>query len=365
MIAEKPLHYRSSEYKLSSNQFKEFHRESTGRSIGAIVIVWAQITAIQLVMQYVVPPVYFWWTYVPTIFLLAGRQGALMQLIHEGSHNSLSKSKRLNDTLGKWFCALPIGVSYEGYKAGHLSHHAGVGTEIDPPSDSDKYRVTDFRKPMLYLLLLKDLVGISALLVFLDYGRNNTNAKPRNSSGEGGGIWLKSMVSFTQLCLVQLGLLLVLIQSRMFLGAEALVFANSVLLDNLIMYVLLWLVPATSPHMFLMRIRGIAEHGLMRQLGVDEGPRYTRGTDEGLFYTRSFLTPQTSYRFQPLIWLERLLIGSFNVNYHHEHHLYPRVPWYNLPKLHALVGNKVAERNPDVYARGYFSAAMRSVLSSQ
>ena len=176
---------------------------------------------------------------------------------------------------------------------------------------------------------------------------------------------MSSMVSFAQLCLAQLGLLLVLFQSRILFGAETLVFPNNALLDNFITYILLWLIPALSPFMFLMRIRGIAEHGLMRQLGVDEGPYDTRGTDEGLFYTRSFFTPQVSYNFQPLIWFERLLIGSFNVNYHHEHHLFPRVAWYNLPKLHDLIGKKVAERNPDIYARGYFSAAMRNVFSAE
>jgi fatty acid desaturase len=26
-----------------------------------------------------------------------------------------------------------------------------------------------------------------------------------------------------------------------------------------------------------------------------------------------------------------------NINYHLEHHLFPAVPWYNLPKLHRLL----------------------------
>jgi fatty acid desaturase len=29
-----------------------------------------------------------------------------------------------------------------------------------------------------------------------------------------------------------------------------------------------------------------------------------------------------------------------NLNYHLEHHLFPAVPWYNLPRLHALLAGQ-------------------------
>ncbi|HTE88394.1 MAG TPA: fatty acid desaturase, partial [Terriglobales bacterium] len=37
----------------------------------------------------------------------------------------------------------------------------------------------------------------------------------------------------------------------------------------------------------------------------------------------------------PLI--ERLLFAPFNINNHIAHHLFPRVPYYNLPKLQTLI----------------------------
>src|SRR5262249_31398265 len=128
---------------------------------------------------------------------------------------------------------------------------------------------------------------------------------------------------------------------------------------DIVDYFLLWLIPAMSPHMFLMRIRGIAEHGLAGQLGVD-----VETVNEGIFYTRSFLTPTRRYRVAPLALFEKGLIGSLSVYYHHEHHLLPNVPFYNLHKVHEKIGTQVREINGDVYVRGYFSAAFKNILTA-
>ena len=50
---------------------------------------------------------------------------------------------------------------YEGYRYGHIMHHGWVGTSKDPRSDSEKYDICDITNPKLYLLFLKDLLGIS------------------------------------------------------------------------------------------------------------------------------------------------------------------------------------------------------------
>ena len=36
------------------------------------------------------------------IFFISGRQGAFLQLVHEASHNLISKNKALNDFYGQW-----------------------------------------------------------------------------------------------------------------------------------------------------------------------------------------------------------------------------------------------------------------------
>jgi fatty acid desaturase len=38
-----------------------------------------------------------------------------------------------------------------------------------------------------------------------------------------------------------------------------------------------------------------------------------------------------------------------NLNYHLEHHLFPSVPWYRLPRLHALLEDEILAAGAPVY----------------
>jgi fatty acid desaturase len=47
--------------------------------------------------------------------------------------------------------------------------------------------------------------------------------------------------------------------------------------------------------------------------------------------------------------LEKWLIYGINFNYHLEHHLWPHVPFFNLPKLHAHLAERgFYEQRPDL-----------------
>ena len=319
---------------------RDFLRDATHlnpwRSLLGLALTWAAILALWGLLRFAIPASYFWYFYLPLIFLIAGRQGALLQLVHEGAHGLLHPDKNKNRALLKWFCSLPVGVFPEGYTRAHMKHHAYTNTLKDPASDREKYRVTDMRNPFLYFLFLKDLSGWTALSIFFAYQEAQESGSQRKDDNR------PRFSSFLELCLVQLVILGLGFQFQ--------------IKD----YILLWLVPAISPHMFLMRVRGIAEHGLISQLGkVAELP------SQGTFYTRSFLTTANRYSFRPLIWIEKMLIGSFEVYYHHEHHLFPTVPFYHLQKIHQRIRFQVQSENPDVYAKGYFAAALRSLLKPE
>lgn len=310
------------------------------RSMRALALIWVQIVALVYVVRFAVPESWFWYAYVPVAFLVAGRLGALLQIVHEAAHGLLHPSKRANDLVSSWLAARPIGISHEGYAQGHYRHHAYTGTARDPESDREKYRVPDARDPRLYGLLAKDLLGITALMVFFAYGQNAVDLDERRGQRARAGSLAGHLACLSLVQLVVLG---------------------GLFWFDAVDYALLWLYPAMGPHMFLMRIRGIAEHGLAGQLGV-AGAAGLDTVTEGTFYTRSFGTPARTYRWRPLAWLERALIGSLRVYYHHEHHLYPTVPFYHLARVHERVAPAVTAMNPDVYVRGYVSAALKNVL---
>jgi fatty acid desaturase len=76
-------------------------------------------------------------------------------------------------------------------------------------------------------------------------------------------------------------------------------------------FLLYWIVPLMTWLKVVLRLRTIGEH-------------------YALEYDHIFRQTRTTY---PTL-LERLLIAPKNIAYHLDHHLYPSVPFYNLPALH-------------------------------
>lgn len=324
--------YTRNLYDLSATQVAELTKVDIWKAFIAIFLIWVEVLLIIMLAELILIERYYF-LYFIIVFLIAGRQGALLQMVHEGAHMLIYKNKKINDFISNYFCALPIGITHLGYTKGHYMHHLHTGTELDPPSDRDKYRETNFNSINIYKLLLKDLLGISAIQVFISYMGNSEGGAKYQSN-----VFKQIILKLLPLVLVQFVILLLLFKF------------------DLVNYILFWIVPAVSAHMVLMRIRGIAEHGLAKQIGVE-----IKNSSDGNFYTRSFLTPKNQYNFSLFTILEKFFIGSQSVYFHHEHHLMPNVPFYNLKKLNEMISDKVEKFNPNVYEKGYFSAAFRNL----
>ena len=328
-------------YQIDKKTLEELKVLKPHKPVLTAISAWVWIFAIVKTFLFFPKLVFF---YPLVAFLIAGRAGVFLQLIHEATHGLISKGK-LNDWFGNWVAAYPIGLDLSGYKAGHLRHHACANQKCDPLSDSEKYRVCDIQNPKLWLLFLKDILGITAVSIRFMYDRPSANLKHGEMAEA-----LEPEETSIAFQLLPEGSLMSTIKKYAGISFVQLLILGFLFHFNLIHYLLLWLVPLMTAHMVLMRVRGIAEHGLGIQLGVMDLDQKTQGT----FYTRSFGTPANRYVFPLWTWLERFLIGSLNVYYHHEHHLYPKIPYYNLHKIHGLVGQKVRAINPAVYAKGYF-----------
>ncbi len=283
------------------------------------------------------------WLYPIAIFLIAGRVGVFLQLAHEAAHGLIARGK-FNDWFGEWITCFPIGLGFKEYQDPHMRHHACTNQVCDPISDSEKYKIVDIRNPKIWGLFIKDIIGYTAIRIRFLYDQpfSNKNIKDIEEyleTEEGYSTYREKKATLAQSLRKYAGIALV--QSVILAGLFNL---------NPVHYMILWIAPMITAHMFLMRVRGIAEHGLGLQLGVTNMDQKTVGT----FFTRSFGTPVNHYPIKAFNWIERILIGSLDVYYHHEHHLFPKIPYYNLHKAHNLIHPKMKEFNPYIFARGYF-----------
>ena len=336
----KAIDYTKKSLTVEASELKKIHEVVDSVFYRTVSLTWVTIFLIIYASVFISERFEQWYFLYPIIaFVIASRMGVLLQLVHEAAHGLLVNNRKLNNLLCDLFCAMPIGITNDGYARGHAYHHAHTGTEKDPQSDREKYKEPNLTKLAPYILLLKDIFGITALSVFRSYFDNNKEIIEKKEKA--------TVLSEKLLVLIRFGLVQICVFGILFRF-------------DIKDYLIFWLYPAMGPHMVLMRFRGIAEHGLAGQLN-----RVVDNVRSGIFHTRSFGTPVNQYKNKIFSFTERFLIGSLNVYYHHEHHLYPSVPFYKLPELHALVSEQIIESNPDVYAKGYFSAAFRNVTGSQ
>ncbi len=59
--------------------------------------------------------------------------------------------------------------------------------------------------------------------------------------------------------------------------------------------------------------------------------------------------------------VERFFIAPHNVGYHLEHHLYPGIPYYNLPKLHQLLMEVPTFKANAHITQGYFNGLLKEL----
>ncbi len=257
----------------------------------------------------------------PVVYLVAGafiatRQHAMLILMHEAAHYRLVRSKDWNDTLSDLLLALPNNVMTRRYRARHNLHHRFTNDRNQDP-DRQTVMADDqwwFPRPRTSarFVFLRDILGVNAgrlLRVMTHYSPWPTllptacaGANDRATLGEAARILLFwSMLALT-------------------LSATGMWTT----------YLLLWVLPSMTVLPALLRLRGISEHE--GDVGTDE-ISVSRHVDASA--------------------LERVLISPFHIHYHVAHHLFPSVPWYNLPQLHAFLLTVPAYRDRLVTAPSY------------
>lgn len=236
-----------------------------------------------------------WPWLIPLCIAVVGtRQLGLAILMHEAAHGGLSPNARLNDFLGHWLCAVPVGASLRLYRPYHLGHHKYAQQPEDPDLVlSAPFPVT---RASLRRKIIRDLTGQTFLKQRVLFLFRAFASQRDEDIAEGAVVTGRSVAPFL---LFNLGLLLLLT----LLGVWWAFFA-------------LWLLPLATWFPMVTRLRNIAEHACVEGSATD---------------------PFRAARTTRASWWERAFIAPYWVNFHAEHHLFMHVPCWKLPALHRAV----------------------------
>jgi fatty acid desaturase len=298
---------------------RELSRLNQFRATLAIVIDWLGIAAaIALCERFWNLPLYLC-----AVVFIGARQHALLVLGHEASHFTLFKKKWKNDWVADLVLYWPTFLSVGVFRYFHQDHHRYLGTEKDKNRElwhTHTYEGVlakdwEFPKSMAGLLLL--LLRKLALV-------------------EGIGWITKGILSmFVQPKFRKDSWLYVIVRSGYY-GCIALLVWRLNLATGFLLY---WIIPYCTWHIVIQYIRIICEHSAI--------PRST----PPYHLTRTTI---------PYLW-ERILILPRNIGYHHEHHWYPSVPFYNLPRLHTVLTTGTKFGQCGVISRGVMSALRQCI----
>ena len=255
--------------------------------------------------------------YIVALVILAGRQLALAILTHDASHQSLFKTKWLNDTLTDWLCARPVWNDLHKYRKHHLRHHSKTSTVDDP----DLSLVTGFptSKKSVMRKFMRDLLGVTGFKfalgrVLMDVEKMEwTVSNDRRWIDQTGRHWSDYPKAFIK-------------NSGGAIATNTALFSALWAAGHPKLYAL-WVLAYVTPFPLLLRVRSMAEHAGMET------------SNSALTNTR---TTKAGY-------IARALVAPIHVNYHKEHHLMAAVPYFKLPRMHQMLRERGHVAEPPTY----------------
>ncbi|MCF6205076.1 MAG: fatty acid desaturase family protein [Methylococcaceae bacterium] len=279
---------------IDKSTLKELSQIKQWRGLVQIFVEWVGIFSAILLCEEFMNPLF----YILTVFWIGARLNALAVLMHEATHYRLMKNRKLNDWVGDVFCAWPAMMTVYAFRKNHFAHHHLVNKPGDP--DWKRKQVRRFESPKskkeILWITLRYLSG-SYFFTELKIAFSLTSNMP-NKVKIPRTIFILSVVAAS-------------IVFNFWLG--------------LIMY---WLVPMSTYFLWITYVRGVAEHFA----GIE-------GRESMLHKTRHIEAN----------FLERLMLAPNFIHIHIAHHIYPSVPFYNLPKLHkTLLQNEEYANNAHI-----------------
>jgi fatty acid desaturase len=242
-----------------------------------------------------------WFVVALAIPLIGTRYYSLLIVAHDGLHRRLFESPKASDLWNDLFLIGPIGAITRLNRRNHMIHHGQLATPRDP--DRYKYVGSNKTSRLRFVLVLTGLPYVLRAVrnVFFPPG---SSAAPDSTETRAKGYSGRDIAILAGWQVVLIGGLTAGI------GWWA--------------YPVLWLLPVYAFGYAADIVRVFCEHSAMT--GDDEADATLR------------LVSFTSNRF------ERQFFAPNNMNCHIAHHLWPAIPYYNLPETERRIRAQLLER---------------------
>jgi fatty acid desaturase len=238
---------------------------------------------------------------IPTLFVvgcLALTAHRILNVVHEGAHYLLSRSKLYNDVFCNIFAGWFVLTDVDQYRITHIEHHRNLGSEFDPENaHMEKLDLT---------WLVSLISGFNVLR------RLKVRSSARERIGERASLKVKH---FLIPCLGLFGHLVILFSIYQFMGLQSLIVWG---------FSIFCLAPA------LGILRNLLEH------------KYVEGVEPEIWYQiinrekpDRIVTTVTTRTFTKSILSQ--LYGSIGFTRHLLHHWDPSVSFSNLKKVHRFL----------------------------
>lgn len=256
-----------------------------------------------------------WWGVLLAIPVIGTRYYGLFIIGHDGMHRRIFNSAKASD----WFTDLlligPIGMVNRVNSRNHLEHHQNLANDDDP--DLHKHACFNKANKWEYLLFL---TGLSALVnvfqnLFVHVGEVDAAGAQAAAQTDAAASSTNRKHSLRDIAIILgwQGLLLCGLTAAIgyALGGRT---ALDIAIRGCWAYPVLWLMPVYLFTYLPNLVRSFVEHS---------HPEDDDKADEHRLCT--FLSNP----------VERLIMSPMNMNYHIGHHLWPSIPYYNLPRTDA------------------------------
>ena len=257
------------------------------------------------------------WAVPCAMIIIGNRYYSLYIIGHDGLHRRLHRDARTNDLINDTLILAPICAITRVNRLNHMQHHRTLGAASDP--DLFKYRSREHLSPLQMLI---SFTGLPLVMQAL-----HNVFSPKRSEGSPGRPEYRTR-DLALLALWQIALI----------GGLTYVFGWWG-------YLLLWLVPIATLTVAFDLLRVFVEHS------VEHETTETKVADRLIMVTSSSL--------------ERLIFAPNNMNHHVAHHLWPTIPYFNLPAATRMLEERVQASGERILRRsGYCAYLLQRVITT-